>query len=264
MLKFLNGWRLGKLVWQIRQIAICVWLVACVFSGFVFAQNRIVVASPINPDQFNESFDDYSPTSTKSILDVTLGTVTGAFAPNDFIVAVPGGTTRTANVLCVQMVTQDARFYAENPYGMADGAQPKLARILPVTQTFFHELNEYSQRQIAVRTVMSSSLDCLEDGSIFLPRLGQSAYDVLELRLNARGQDATAQLLDQNGSSLKPEVHCQDADEAALVAYDRRCQLDLPQGYEGKTVAVKITLDDGFLDRAFTANVYVPPASAIP
>tara|TARA_R110002012_G_scaffold77282_13_gene195919 strand:- start:169020 stop:169736 length:717 start_codon:yes stop_codon:yes gene_type:complete len=228
------------------------------------ADEHIATLSPLDIASFKESFDSFSPTSTKSIVGLTIGTDEGAFNPDAFFMVLPAVDKANGEVICVQTITQDARFSAENPYLRVSRSLPVTSRLSPVTRDFTNQLSAYDQSEIAIRAALSDDNTCKDGGTVFIPRVGGDNTSTLEIRLNARGQDATASFTNLSGQKISVDDLCSSPSDAALIAYDRVCKLKLADQMRDTIADLRIIMDDGFSEYVFEASVYIPPAELLP
>jgi len=208
---------------------------------------------------FNESFDEYPATSASDIVGVLIGTAAISIDINSLSVSNPPWDLEPSSILCVQVVTQDARFLAENPFQRRATKNETLLSVSPVTLMWRDELLRYRPSQIAVRATLSNDRNCVLNSMVFLPLAGTSDADTLTVLLNASNRDGEILIADEE---QELEASCQNADSGPMIAYDLACTVAVPKKMRGKLLDTTVFLDDGFVVEPVKFNVFFPSSGS--
>lgn len=213
-------------------------------------------AKLVGPENaFQESFDEFPQTSSTDIIGIVVGKVTGPFQMNEVILANPPASLAPEALLCLQAVTQDGRFLADNAYSRLALDEQSQLRIAPVTRAYQRQLAGYDTSRIAIRAVLAGNENCAEPSPLFLPQLGASDPGLLKVLVNSRNRDGEVIVTgtDEGRSRL-----CSLAGQGARLAYDLVCSIPVTAGMTGRISSFNVRLDDGFAIEEIPFKVYVP------
>lgn len=244
----------------------CIPRIALLLStSFAFpAMAETIIAAPLSPlEEFHESFDAYPETSTRNIVGLVIGEFGDRFDKNYVELGNPASDMAPANVLCMQVVTQDGRFSAANPYARSARKTASTLNAQPVSLAHIDKLSTYEGIAVAVRAILAPDANCVEDDSLFLARIGASgAEEILTVQVMARNRDASLTLAFPERDTPPVLVSCRSAAGTARLAFDRICQMELPKDLRGQVVQMTVTLDDGMDAQDTTFRAYIPDRTA--
>lgn len=243
----------------------CISRIAVVLSTtFAFPlMAETIIAAPLSPlEEFQESFDAYPETSTRNIVGLMIGEFGDRFDKNYVAFGNPAFEIAPTNVLCMQVVTQDGRFSAANPYARSARKTASSLNAQPVSIAHVDELSTYEGIAVAVRAILAVDANCVEDDSLFLARIGTGGADeTLTVQVMARNRDARLTLTLPEQDTPPMRVSCRSAAGTARLAFDRICRMELPKDLRGQVVEMTVTLDDGMDTQDTTFRAYIPDRS---
>ena len=218
------------------------------------AEPELLTATPADPNQFVETYDDTPAVSGTALVGLSLGSLAGDLDVSDVRVAAP---SPGATALCVRVTTLDGRFSASNLYTVSPGAADAI-RLSMVTRRFDRELARYRPESLAVRAYVAGE-DCAPRNVLHVPQLqpvGGTAQ--LVVQVNSSTRRTVAHLAAPDGAVLHAD--CDTPPASALIAFDRICYLARPAGAAAGTYRLTVELDDGFGVETIAVDVFLPVA----
>lgn len=173
----------------------------------------------------------------------------GSFNPAAVRVRLPGKLP-TAKA-CVDVVSKDGRYSAENLYGVGVAAG-RLARVAAPT-SFAKQLEKYPVGDIAVMIRAVDSCTATDFGSvipaIMAPLGAQASSDrgaILTAYVNADPGQVRADVLGPDKSVLAHSGPCKASGEGVRIAYSTTCTVELPRDLPTDGLWLRLTTRERF------------------
>lgn len=231
-----------------------VFLALTLLIGPAYAQDTVTAEEPVavavlaRDGEMRESYDKYPNSSSSNLVGLSFGETTGFADDLSIFVPLPGDE----RTLCVRMVTQDARYFALNPFRMSKVPEKaRFVRLGPITEKHAEDLSRYRPKEFAIRTYTSKADRCSAKDAVFLPHIGNGS-DHLIAFVNGNARRATAELFDvrirEDSSETLPKsrVRCREVGDSARIAFDLECRLPLNFEVDSPITYMRLSFDDGF------------------
>lgn len=183
----------------------------CILLGSAGAAQRIA---------FHESYTQAANVAGVRLVGLYRGELTGEIDLSHLAIDLPPDAMGN---LCVVMTTRDALYLGEADFTMSppSGAVPLL-----LTTKYQKELARYRQSEFAVRAQVRPNCESGVTTAYVAAVFPGGQRNRLTILLNARQNDVSAQLLDEQSKSTSA-VRCQTLVEGVRTAFDTVCSADL-------------------------------------